>query len=246
MSNALLDRVLDFKPNADWQINTHVSLRHRFVYFQVCKAASSTVVQRLQEVALEDIHWTVRDPHDKRVSPLLSPYQLPDDLMVEALLAPSWRRFTFVRNPFDRLLSCYLHRLVAEPDSASARSFRRYAGDDEVPSFARFIDVVSGQESAEMERHWRVQADEVLSDLVDLDFVGKVEQLETDLQRLWRVLFDRTQDDAAGLADVNASPMTTGASQRRLEHYDDSLVEAVVSRYEKDFTRFGYARSLTS
>lgn len=239
-----MDRVFELKPPSDWQLNTHISLKNRYVFFQVCKAAGSTVVYHLQTVEFQGSHWRVQDPRNKHLSPHLSPYQIPDGLLVEAMTSTHWRRIAFVRDPFARLLSCYLHRIVARPDSPSAKHYRRVSGDDDTPTFGRFLEVICKQRSRDMERHWRIQADEALADLVNLDFVGKVEQLRADLKRLSVHLFGEQVFHPDTLDEVNASPMQTRAADRLTEYYTPELVEMVADRYSRDFEQFGYPSRL--
>jgi Sulfotransferase family len=239
-----LAAVLERKPESDWQLNTHVSLRNRYVFFQVCKAAGSTVTHHLQAVEYEGTQFRVQDPKNKYLSPHLSPYQFEPTHLAAIMQDPTWRRVAFVRNPFTRLLSCYLHRIVAEPQSPSARWYRKSSGDTDTPTFARFVEVVCRQPSVEMERHWRVQSDEVLADVVRLDFVGRFERLREDLERLSQFLFGRDAFDAKALAEVNASPMRTGAESRLYEYYTPELVTLVVRRFHRDFELFDYPTSL--
>ena len=238
------DQVFQLKPAADWQLNTHISLRNRYVYFQVCKSAGSTIVYHLQTVEYLGTQFTVQDPRNKYLSPHLSPYQLEPARLAGIMRDPTWRRFAFVRNPFTRLLSCYLHRIVAKPDSPSARHFRTASGDTGTPSFERFVTVVCGQSSLEMERHWRVQSDEILADVVPIDFIGRFENLRSDLERLSQFLYGRQAFDAKALDRVNASPMQTGAQSRIGEFYTDDLAALVVRRFRRDFELFGYPTTL--
>lgn len=239
-----LQDVLEVKSAADWQLNTHISVKNRYVFFQVCKAASSTVTYHLQAKEFEGSHWRVQNPSNKHLSPHLSPFQLPPDLLAEAMTSPGWHRVTFVRNPFTRLLSCYLHRIVAQSDSPSARYFRDFTGDEGTPSFRRFVEVVCSQSSREMERHWRVQADESLASVVELDFVGRVERLQGDLLGLSQHLFGEVVFDQGKLDEINASPMQTNAGDKLEEHYTGDLARMVADRFAKDFEFFGYSTDL--
>lgn len=235
-----IDRVLALKTNQDFQINTHISLKNEYVFFQVSKVASSTVVHHLQSVEFEGSGFKVQNPNNKHVSPHLSPFQLSGAGLTEVMESERYRKVAFVRNPFSRLLSCYLHRIVGAPESPSARLFGRVSGEVEVPSFERFIGVICQQSSREMDRHWRVQSDEVLADVVGLDFVGRFERLGDDLCALEKYLFGRKAFDRRALKELNASPASTGSDARLAEYYDRDLVDRVVKRFARDFELFGY------
>ncbi len=238
-----LDKVLERKPAVDWEHSAHISLKNRYVFFRVGKAASSAVAQHLQRVEFEGSPFTVVDPNQRAASPHLLPFQLPADQVIEIMESRKWKRVTFVRNPFTRTLSCYLHRIVASQSSPTARAFRRVSGEKDTPTFARFVEVICQQPSVEMERHWRCQADEVLDGLVELDFVGHQERLDRDLPALSNVLFGRQvfEDDV----EVDKSPKPTGATSKIHEYYTDKLAALLVERYERDFELFGYSTDLS-
>lgn len=232
------------KPDPDFQIGTHISLKNRYVFFQVSKAASSTIIYHLQSVEFEGSHFKVQDPNNKLLSPHLSPYQLNDNLLFEVMRGADFRRVAFVRNPFTRLLSCYLHRIVEKEQSASAKAYRRATAETETPSFRRFVEVVCDQPSHEMERHWRVQSDEILAGVVEHDFIGRFENLRADLKAMGNLLFNNDVFDEDALAEVNVSPMVTGSDKRLVGYYTDDLVHRVTRRFANDFELFGYPRTL--
>ncbi|PSL00397.1 sulfotransferase family protein [Haloactinopolyspora alba] len=238
-----LDKVLERKTAADWERSTYISLKNRYVFLRVGKAASSTVTQHLERVESEGSPFTVGNPNRRDTSPHLLPFQLPADQVADIMESPDWKRVTFVRNPFTRTLSCYLHRVVATPRSPTARAFRRVSGDKGTPTFARFVEVICQQPSVEMERHWRCQADEVLDGLIELDFVGRQEHLDRDVPELSNVLFGRQVFEDS--VDVDKSPKPTGASTKLGEHYTDKLAAMLVERYERDFELFGYSTDLS-
>lgn len=239
-----LARVFERKTLPDWNINTYISLKHRYVFFRLCKVASSTITYHLQSIELAGTHFESPHPNHRQMSPMLSPYQLPDAQLEEIMRDPGWTRFAFVRNPFSRLLSCYLHRIIARPNSPSAKAYRRSTGDKEPPPFRRFVENICKQSSLEMERHWRVQSDDLLDGLVDLTFVGKVEQLDSDLARLDRLLFGRTGARAPEPHEVDGAAMRTNADQKLSEYYTDDVTAMVVKRFHRDFELFGYPTSL--
>lgn len=236
-----LEKVFERKTPADWQLNTHISLKNRYVFFQVSKAASSTVVHHLQSVEFQGSHFKAQSPNNKYLSPHLSPYQVPPEQLIEIMQDPEWRKVAFVRNPYTRVLSCYLHRIVASPASATGRWYRRVSGDTSTPTFSRFVEYISRQPSVAMEQHWRVQADEVLDGLVELTFVGRVERLQDDLTRLSHHLFGSQQFH--GL-ETDASPMRTRAALDISDYYTEELAAMVVERYRSDFSKFGYSTQL--
>lgn len=147
-----------------------------------------------------------------------------------------------MRNPYSRLLSCYLHRIRGSENSKSAKQLKRKMGIPTVDglSFADFVKFVCAQEPKEMESHWRVQYDETLAQLIKFDFVGKQESLMSDINEMIMLLHDVEPQ----LKEENASPMRTGAREKLGEYYTDGLLELVAQAYKLDFEYFNYSYEL--
>jgi hypothetical protein len=84
-----------------------------------------------------------------------------------------------------------------------------------------------------MEMHWRVQSSEIYYPVLKMDFIGKVENLMSDLQKLSTFLFQEQCFDLKDLKEINASPMSTGASNLMHEYYTDQLQEIVYERFNE-------------
>lgn len=237
-----------YKSRVDIELNTHISLRNNYIFFQVSKAASSTVKYYLQLAELEHSPWRghVRDVNNKHLSPHLSPYQVQDRMFFDLLASNACRKVAVVRNPYARLLSCYLHRIVKDPGSRSARILARLYGKRDVSKikFPEFIRLICDQESRDMEAHWRVQSDELMLGCVDYHFIGKVETLKEDLHRMLRLLFGPAGSGYL-VDEKNLSPARTRASDKLREYYDDETVDYVRNRYQADFVALGYSTEIS-
>lgn len=108
-------KIYESKSRHELELGLHISLKFSYVFVQVSKAASSTIKYYLQTKEFEGTRFSVQDVNNNYLSPLLSPFQLRDDQLYQILQSNQIRRVTFVRNPFSRLLSCYLDRIVARP-----------------------------------------------------------------------------------------------------------------------------------
>ncbi|MCE8018923.1 sulfotransferase family protein [Halomonas sp. MCCC 1A11036] len=226
-------------------IGTHISLKYDYIYFQVSKSASSTVKYYLQELEVRGTRRRVEDVNNRNLSPHIWPSQLKEEHFLELLASPDMRKVTFVRNPFSRLLSCYLHRIKESPGSPSVKNIKRFTRNrfDETLSFGDFVEIVCDQPSAEQDSHWRVQSDEVLYDLIPhWSFIGRVERIEEDLPKLMAILDPDVAAPTSELEDY--SPSVTKASSKLADFYTPEFERKVVERYRADFENFGYAVSI--
>ena len=241
-----LDSVKKHKAWQEFQDQTNISLRNRYVYFAIGKVANSTIKHCLFEVEYEDQPREALSLFDKRASPLLSPFQLRDEDFLNIINGREFFKFAIVRNPFSRLLSCYLDRIrtrSSPPSRAIRRYIRAQGGEPNPLTFAVFVRAACSQKSPEMNAHWRVQWDDICYPEVDFDFIGHFEHLWEDLgtvnEKIWGTLRPEFADPQA-----NYSPKRTDASAQLREFYTDELSELVRNRYRLDFETFGYGDSI--
>jgi len=121
-----------------------------------------------------------------------------------------WFIFTFVRNPFDRFVSLY--------------SFMTKQGQskDKFKDFCRILNRVPAGIFSNQSK-W-------LKD-VNVDFIGKFENLANDFDRLCSIL----EVEPKHLPHINSSEHLPWQ-----EYYDDETLEIVHKYYQEDFEKFGY------
>ena len=236
-----------YKKASDQNLDIYISLKNQYVYMMVSKAASSTVTYHLQFAEYRGTRFTVQDVNNRYMSPHLAPFQLKPEEFLRIMQAEDFKKITFVRNPYSRLLSCYLHRIVGNRRSnPSKKVLGRRFGISEFRdlTFARFIDLITDMESLEMERHWAVQHDAVMYPMVDYAFIGRQETLAQDLRALEKLLFGAPAFDLENVDGINKSPMQTSATGKLRQYYSDAVMRKVADRYRIDFETFGYDTDL--
>ncbi|GJD09935.1 Carbohydrate sulfotransferase 14 [Galdieria sulphuraria] len=101
-----------------------VSEKLKIVYCPIPKAASSTwkYLIRCQE-GVED-YWNLTAAHSRATSGLKYLIDYPSEEIERILTSPEYLKFTFVRNPYTRLLSCYVDKFRNKnKDSSEYRTF---------------------------------------------------------------------------------------------------------------------------
>lgn len=234
-----LPSIVNFKNMRDFQSNTNISLVNNYVYMAVDKVANSTIKRCLYEVEYIPVGWKVSSLYDPRNSPLLHPFQIPIKQLNDILFSDKSFKFCFVRNPYSRLVSCYLDRILTLSTRPS-RQFREALGKNEF-CFNDFLKTICLQESNEQNSHWRVQSDDVLYDLIDFDYVAYFENLNLEMEFLSKKIFGKVFPQMIDL-NINSSPKKTGSDDKVFEFYDQYHADMVYERYKKDFENFGYKR----
>lgn len=136
-------------------------------------------------------------------------------------------KFAFVRNPWDRFVSCFYDRVVD-------RNHFGFPSEEHqrMKNISDFLDFVENLDVERCDVHLRLQS--ALIDLNNLDFLGRVENFDDDFPSLLSRL---------GLPLPERSPREN-ASSRPSKNIEDVLRPAQIERvgkiYEKDIRLFGY------
>jgi dermatan 4-sulfotransferase 1 len=207
---------------------TFYAPQHNFVYYRLPKCANSTVVMTLcSAMRSKDSNAPVM--LDDAEAAVEAKAQAKRGLRAYALNGFSKRKpfaFTFVRDPRSRVLSCYLDKIVK-----GRAVYRHDLGTDQKPmSFLDFM-LRLGDGYLTTNPHWAPQSDLIPGG--HLDYAGRVENLQDDLQSLVDRLF--------GLADfrvVTKEVDRTNSADRLAEYFGPAEDALVRKLYARDFERF--------
>jgi hypothetical protein len=144
-----------------------------------------------------------------------------------------WFRFTFVRNPFVRVLSCYLDKIVNSiPERMRLLPILGLDPKAGAPDFRSFLEAIAATPLPDHDVHWAPQVWLLQPDHVPYDFIGRMERFDVDLAHVCdRLGIDRTPSPPAH---------STGAAEQIASHYGPEETALVRSIYGEDFKRFGY------
>lgn len=151
--------------------------------------------------------------------------------------ARSWAHtyaFSFVRNPFDRLVSCYANKLVQGNELTLTWRLQRLSRK---MTFAAFVRRVSEISDTRADNHFRSQWSILSHDgQIVPQFVGRIENMAADWRRLRAVVRERLGRDLGRLPHLNR----TQAWRKAVAEYyrDPRVVELVRRRYDQDFANF--------
>lgn len=200
-----------------------------YIYLNNFKCACSTIRGSLwsAEHALGYTTIPPGDPHQLTLSPFtddLSRFERKQGDFV----------FTFVRNPFTRVLSAYLDKIVRREAGVVGPLLRRHGLDRPPASFAAFLELVAEEAPEEMDLHWRPQTLAVGYGVVPFDFIGSFETLNEDLPFVMQRIFGRE------VALQAHRGHRTDAQNLIERHFGPRQIELVQHLYAADFVNFGY------
>jgi hypothetical protein len=193
------------------------------LYIPVTKVANRSI-----KAALADhVGLPYDDPHEADWQKV--PLQAVSNLT-------NYFRFTFVRNPLDRLLSCYAQKIVLYARQLQLPLLFWQYGDlfTAEMSFADFVRAVASIPDEQADRHFLSQHHFIYHNEVCLvDFIGRFEKLNHD----WAIL--QQQAGLGKLAHYNPS-----VHQPYTEIYTPELAQLAVNRYQKDIELLAYTAEI--
>jgi hypothetical protein len=144
----------------------------------------------------------------------------------------SYFSFSFVRNPWDRLVSAYFYL----KEGGSSKTDRRYRDNilNKFEDFNSFVESWITKDSIQNIMHLRPQKDylTIFGNDVKVNYVGKFETLEEDFKKI------------ANRIGVDVELPRINVNQSRDEdyrqYYNENSIEVVSRVYKKDIEMFGY------
>lgn len=238
--------LLDYHQNRQLDRAFLISMRQKYVYCPVSKVANSSIKTFLFEAELRNagfpknaFSFSDGKMHNMLYSPLVLPYQLPSKTFRDIIFSDKYFRFLFVRNPVDRVLSCFLDR-VQKAKSRPNRTVVEGLNVKDVSdvTFGHFVDFIATQDVAAMDPHWRPIYYESVFDKIEYHKVMRFEDMATELPELLKQLYPRFGDTL----DIarNLSPSKTDAGARTKEFVTPEIRKTIEKVYAKDFETFGY------
>lgn len=157
-------------------------------------------------------------------------------LPVSSLKQTGFFSFGFVRNPLDRLYSCYAQKIVFYGRMRNMPiEFWRYGGVfHRDMTFADFVEAVVNIPDRFADQHFRSQHTFLYhKGAKTVDFIGRFENLDQD----WKAL--RQRFDLPELGHENRSP-----HPHYSKTYTPELARAAAERYSRDIALFGYEEAV--
>ena len=149
----------------------------------------------------------------------------------------SYYKFSFVRNPWARVYSCWVDKITNQKKFCDIIIISRYKGLYPDMPFSEFVNWLSTEEGQDefADRHWMSQSKllEVESNDIHLLFIGKLENIESD----FKVVARQLSIGPVILPVLNKTQISSLAYQ---DHYSDNLKEIIARRYKTDIKRFNY------
>ncbi|MBI3312642.1 MAG: sulfotransferase family 2 domain-containing protein [Candidatus Omnitrophica bacterium] len=188
-----------------------ISHQHKFIFVEIQKTASKTVRTTLG--AKHADHFTVQKLIEQHGKPVWEEYFT----------------FTFVRNPWARLVSGYFFRRDGGNGSGKDLDWAKLYP----PTFKEFCSNLEFFQNIPGENMFITQYDwlATMEGKIELDYLGRYETLDQD----WEAICKRLTFSFQALPKINV-----GRHDSYQAYYDSQTREIVAEHYQKDIEYFGY------
>ena len=231
------ERAVDAIRNSAFFGAVAASRRLNYIYVQNWKCGSSTVRSTL---------WAAE--HELGLAaPADHPHQ-PSSNSPFAIDPRRWEHvdrqfvFTIVRNPYVRVLSAYLDKIHHHRDH---KVWGRFAGEqglgDDRIEFIEFLRILARTAEDRMDPHWRPQSYNLAPSVVPYDFIGSLENFESDLRHILQQIFPDRE-----VPIKNYKPHHTGSTDKLTQYYGKEELRLAQSIYARDFAELGYDLDLAA
>ncbi len=200
--------------------------KYKSIYFPVPKAASSSIKKYISEIlgikGLKKFRGKFPEYHHLRNYPFVKRKNLSKKYK-------NYFKFTFVRNPHARVVSCYEHwiKKATNPNISLYKEFRKNM------SFEEFVKALSKIPDNASDGHFRSQHTFITDKKGNLlvDFIGKVEHINRDFKKVC---------EKTGMSYKKLSRINKKTNKNYKKYYDKETKKLIQKRYKKDFELFGY------
>lgn len=187
--------------------NLTICNEKKFIWFRVAKVGTRTILNKFTE------------------SNIILDAEHPYNCRYPTTHYCSYFKFAFVRNPWDRLVSCWKDKVLKNNSYHFSEDERLKMKD-----FRYFVDYVSKLNIKKCDIHIRLQSE--LIDLNNIDYLGRFENFDSDFNEILKIL----QIDSTDIKRKNVSNI----GKYYKDYYDDELMEKVSKIYSKDIMLFSY------
>ncbi len=206
--------------------------KYRAIYFLIPKVACSS----LKAFCADLLNINIPEKH--------TPHKIKFPYLSKADISnyQNYFKFCFVRNPWDRVVSCYRSKIKTKEDltynkedivNGVYRNFIKYGLFRADMPFDEFVQAIASIPDADADPHFASQYTFVtgVNGNLLVDYVGKLENVEQDFADVCEAL----KISNYSLPHLAKSPRTTYK-----DYYTQDLIEIVGQRYAKDIEIFDY------
>ncbi|WP_197059651.1 sulfotransferase family protein [Thermopetrobacter sp. TC1] len=214
------------------------SEKYKYIYVSTPKVACSTIIKTLQYLEVgEDMNKLPQHVHDRHNSPLLNPYDL-NATPYEMLETDMYFRFTFVRNPYTRILSAYLDKIVNNQWERNRLLPKLGYSKNANLTLTQFLETIREIPDVHKDIHWTPQYYLIQPDKINYHVIGRFENFSIAFKKVIEKINSECNIE---LFKTKADHHKTNAGSKILDYIGKRERDLILEIFEDDFVKFGYS-----
>jgi len=190
--------------------------RKKFIFIDICKTAGTSINKTFSKK-----YKCIGKHHS--ITNIVGDFSFCTNLTKEQI--DKYFKFTFVRNPYDRIVSLWLWGVKSTYKEYNFKQFvlgiKNKKFDDH--NFVRYIPMVD----------WLCDK----SGKIRVDYIGRYENLEDDFAKVCK----KVKVNKLPLEKINTAEYRNRKPRKKYwEYYDDETRDVVTEIYKKDIDKFDY------
>lgn len=240
---------LDNQPFKDLRRNVLITPDKKLIYLSIPKCGCSTVKLFLRLLYGQERSEAISQLHTPISGPLLSIDDIGGtEALVNIIETPDIHIFSVLRNPLDRLISCYKNKFLdASVETRQVFVSQLEIGNKSSPIiaslgaggdllFSDFVDLVACQKPLYMNEHWRPVQNQLLGIHPDRLTLFDLASMSSALKYILQVTGKETIED---LDTFSYSPHSTN-SEGVHERLSNETINKFLTVYARDMYLFMY------
>jgi len=223
-----------YKHKYKWSYYSCISEKYNYTYFRFPKSANSSIISTLYFAETQKIINTleniqiIKDYYFKQLNHL-------NQNQIEIYKNSNFK-FLFSRNPYKRIISTFLEKVANHKKSKQKLLVTNFLGlkPNEEITFDQFLFFLESG-GINTNGHWASQTEILPISKEYIDFFGKIENLNDDLNFVLKEIFKRS------IPIKNILEHST-ILEKRFINIEDKNLKRVYKLYEEDFDNFKYKK----
>ena len=198
-----------------------ISLKHKFIFIHIPKCAGSSLKEHLKDHSEDEL----LNSHHMTLGETIKNLNLE---------AKDYYKFTFVRNPWDRILSLYSFWLNQTPSNIYYQWDYEQVDfiKSENISFRDFVKLAGSNGTIFHKKpHLKPYISHFMNHPSSFDFIGKLENFQEGFNIICKQI---------GIPKQKPRWVNKSKHKHYTEYYDEETKQIVAEKYAKDIEYFGY------
>jgi len=210
-----------------------ISKEYNYIYCRIRKSANSTVVSTLYNIETKNKIDSLTAIQEIKDNYFTRPSALSKS---EVKQLNNYYKFTIVRNPYNRLWSAYLDKIL--PREAIQRKLvidKLNKNSEDLISFDEFLTFLETG-GLRLNSHWAPQIDFLVFPINEYDYIGKIETFKEDLEKIMFNIFNIENPEILSIREHK-----TISNKKALAMTEDQK-KRIYTLYKEDFTQLNYKK----